>query len=242
LRIKSGIKEYVDDYIKYYPERWVWSLKNSIEQNELYMKTRARRSTDYSRKSNDLLPDFYSIERDANQFEMSYVEWTDFFGLIWEGKKGSFALAGAPDYRGSLYYYDEDETFDESGYCVSEKYDAYENQPPNDIYTKVMCRGINRWIDTANVKDIIYKYVVNNHLFKDTYIKLIYEDGDNITVFSEYKLLIDGLLKHEKEDLVRKVFKSMNEHFSKLRDSEREEIRAFYPGCTAEEMFLGDDK
>jgi hypothetical protein len=69
------IREYVDDYIKYYPEKWSWSLKNSIEQSERYMETRAR-------KSKDLLPDFYSIERDAAQFELSYVEWTDFFGLI----------------------------------------------------------------------------------------------------------------------------------------------------------------
>jgi hypothetical protein len=41
-------------------------------------------------------------------------------------------------------------------------------------------------------------------------------------------------------DLLEKVFKSMNEHFIKLRDSDREEERKFYPGKTAEEMFLGD--
>lgn len=68
------IREYVDDYIEYYPERWRWELKNSPEQNDLYMKTRARRSSrhDYY-ENNDLLPDFYSIERDAAQFELDHV-------------------------------------------------------------------------------------------------------------------------------------------------------------------------
>ena len=86
-KVNRVIREYVDDYVKYFPQRWHWSLKNSYEQNELFMKTRARRSKD-----------------------------------------------------------------------------------------------------------------------------------------------------------IKKVFKTMNEHFTKLRDSDREEIREFYPGKTAEEMFLGDDK
>ena len=30
------IREYVDDYIKYYPEKWRWSLKNSIAQRKFY--------------------------------------------------------------------------------------------------------------------------------------------------------------------------------------------------------------
>ena len=34
---------------------------------------------------------------------------------------------------------------------------------------------------------------------------------------------------------------TMNEHFIKLRDSDREEEREFYPGKTAEEMFLGTE-
>ncbi|MBE5834108.1 MAG: hypothetical protein E7309_05680 [Butyrivibrio sp.] len=66
------IREYVDDYIKYYPEKWSWSLKNSLEQSERYMETRARKSKDFYDTNNDLLPDFYSIERDAAQFELSY--------------------------------------------------------------------------------------------------------------------------------------------------------------------------
>jgi hypothetical protein len=38
-------------------------------------------------------------------------------------------------------------------------------------------------------------------------------------------------------DLIEKLFKTMNEHFIKLRDSDREEEREYYPGKTAEEMF-----
>jgi hypothetical protein len=235
------IREYVDDYIKYYPERWRWSLKNSYEQNELYMATRARRSKEMF-KNNDLLPDFYSIERDAAQFGLSFVEWTDFFGLIWQGKKGVLAYAGAPDYKGSLYYYDPDDEYDEPGYRISEYYDAYKDQPPSEVYTRITLRGINRWIDTKNIVDIGYSYIVENHLFKDTHVDLIYEDGEKLTVYSEYTDLIKGLIKHGKKPLVKKVFKTMNEHFIKLRDSDREEERKFYPGMTAEEMFLGDNK
>jgi len=44
--------------------------------------------------------------------------------------------------------------------------------------------------------------------------------------------------QHGKELLVKKIFITMNEHFIKLRDSDREEEREFYPGKTAEEMFL----
>lgn len=54
----------------------------------------------------------------------------------------------------------------------------------------------------------------------------------------EYTELINGLLRHGKELLVKKIFITMNEHFIKLRDSDREEEREFYPGKTAEEMFL----
>lgn len=231
------VREYVDDYIKYYPERWRWNLKNSNDQANLYMSTRARRCKEIN-QNNDLLPDFYSIERDAAQFELSHVEWTDFFGLTWEGKKGILGYAGAPNYKGSLYYYNPDDDYGEPGYCTSEEYDAYSQLPPIDIYTRINVRGINRWVDTANVVDIRYKYIVNNHLFKDTHIELVYREGDELTVFSDYENLINGLLEHGKKDLVKIVFETMNEHFIKLRDSEREEVRALYPGKTAEEMFL----
>ena len=87
------IREYVNDYVEYFPERWRWSLKNSIDQNDRYLATRARRSKNIY-QNNDLLPDFYSIERDAARFGLSSIEWTDFFGLTWEGKKGIHAYVG----------------------------------------------------------------------------------------------------------------------------------------------------
>ena len=159
-----------------------------------------------------------------------------------EGRKGVHAYVGAPDYKGSLYYYISDGENEEPGYRVSDNYDAYEHQPPLEIYTRITSRGVNRWIDTKNVVDVRYSYVIENHLFKDTHIDLIYKDGEKLTVYSEYTDLINGLLRHSKKLLVKKVFTTMNEHFTKLRDSEREEERKFYPGKTAEEMFLGDDK
>ena len=102
-------------------------------------------------KNSDLLPDFYSIERDADQFGLRSVRWTDFFGLNWEGEKGVHEYVGAPDYKGSLYYYDPDEEYDESGYVISEYYDVYEHQPPSDSYTRISWRGVNRWIDTKTL-------------------------------------------------------------------------------------------
>ena len=240
MQERKVIREYVEDCIRYYPNRWSWRLNNSIEQNKLYMSTRARRCENIY-QDNDLLPDFYSIERDADQFGLSSVVWTDFFGLIWEGKKGVHAYAGAPNYRGSLYYYDSDDEYDEPGYKVSDDYDAYDHQPPNDTFTKITQRGIQHWIDTKNVEDIRYKYVVNNHLFKDTHIELIYADGEKLTVYSDYKDLLKGLLRHGKKALVSKIFDTMDEHFIKLRDSDREEERNYYPGKTAKEMFLLDE-
>ena len=236
---ERAIREYVDDYVKYYPEKWRWQLKNDLDQHELYMNTRARRSKDYYQNC-DLLPDFYSIERDADQFELCKVEFTDIFGLVWEGEKGVHAYAGAPNYQGNLYYYDPDEEYD-SEYSVSYEYDAYNKQPPEEIYTKIGHRGVYRWIDTANVVNVRYKYIVNNHLFKDTYIELIYEDEEVNIVFSDYSELINGFLRQGKRSMVDKILKTMNEHFIKLRDSDREEIQKFYPGKTAEEMFLKDN-
>ncbi len=235
----KAIREYVDNYVKYYPERWSWSLKNTLEQNEIFMRTRARRMGQ-SGENKDLLPDFYSIERDAAQFELCHVEWTDFFGLTWEGKKGRHALAGAPDYRGSLYYYSDEDSSDEGCYRVSEDYDAYKKQPPSDVYTRTEWNGISHWIDTANACDIKYVYHVNNHLFKDTYVEMTYGDGESIRIYDDYEHLINNLFKQGKKKLVDIIFKSMNEHFLKLRDSDREDERAFYPGITAEEMFLKD--
>ena len=235
------IRESVEDYVKFFQDKWSLYLKSSPEQHEIYMRTRARRSKGNSYKNNDLLPDFYSIERDADQFGLEHVEWTDFFGLTWVGKKGVHAYVGAPNYEGNIYYYDDNDECDEEGFCISYDYDAYDNQPPDDTYTRIWQRGIHHWIDTANVVDISYKYFVNNHLFKDTHIDLIYEDGQKLTVYSEYEELIKGLMKHGKEELVKKVFDSMNENFIKLRDSDREDERKFFPGKTAEEMFLGDE-
>ena len=232
------IRKYFEDYNKYYPERWNWNLKNTSEQNALFMQTRARRSRGTFIEDKDLLPDFYSIERDANQFGLNNVEWTDFFGLTWIGKKGVFASAGAPDYEGSLYYYDPEVSNDESGYCISEKYNAYNNQPPKEIFTRVESRGIAYWIDTANPIDAEYSFVVNNHLFKDTYIEFTYDSGEKTMVFTDYGNIINDLQLHHKEKIVKKILKEMNNHFEQLRDSESEEIRKYYPGKTAEEMFL----
>lgn len=235
------IREYFDDYVKYWPEKWRWSLSNEEGQNELYLRTRARKSNDF-RTNCDLRPDFYSIERDAAQFGYESVEWVDFFGLKWKGEKGVLAYAGAPNYQGSLYYYDPEER-DEEPY-ISDLYDAYSNQPPEDTYTRVEYRGITRWVDTVHVCDIKYKYIVDNHLFKDTHIELIYEDGEIVRVYGDsgYHNIIAALRRHGKDELVSKVLRDMNEHFIKLRDSENDGIRAYYPGKTAEEMFLGEGK
>ena len=64
------------------------------------------------------------------------------------------------------------------GILLYDSYDAYEHQPPQDTYTRITWSGVNRWVDTKNVVDISYSYIVENHLFKDTHIDLIYKDGD----------------------------------------------------------------
>lgn len=78
-------------------------------------------------------------------------------------------------------------------------------------------------------------------MFKYTNIELRYEDGESLIIIADYKSVIDGLLRHGKDDLVKGIFKSMNEHFIKLRASEIEEFREFYPRKTAGEMFLDNE-
>lgn len=93
----------------------------------------------------------------------------------------------------------------------------------------ISAKDVQEYLNLASVQSV-YNWC--------TYIELVYDDGEVIRGWSDYQELITGLLKCGKEELVKIVLESMNEHFLKLRDSDREEIREFYPGKTAEEMFL----
>ena len=69
----KAIREYFDDYIKYYPERWRWSLKNSDEQSERYLQTRARRSAGFYGQDKDLKPDFYSKDNVKTNYDKNQI-------------------------------------------------------------------------------------------------------------------------------------------------------------------------
>ena len=106
---KKPIRKYYDSYVKYFPEKWEWrpyvgTPEEQTEWNEIYLATRARKSKSLYKNDDLNPPDFYSLERDAEQFGLDRYEFTDTFGLKWDGRKGVYKLVGAPDYEGHLYY------------------------------------------------------------------------------------------------------------------------------------------
>ena len=237
------IRVYFNKYSRYNPEKWVWqpyiyahncSLEEQREWNDTYLKFRGRRDGD-----DKVIPDFYSIERDANQFNMAEVTFTDIFGLKWTGKKGCQEEISEPDYEGHLYYWDED---DEEIPSISD-YDNYSNPPDPNVYYKFTV-GYSRWrdeyIDIANIVDIEYHYYIENHLFKDSRVELVYDEGsDKVILYDSHDFVefVKALKKFGKTELLEKFYKQVNEHFNGLKDSENEDDRNFYPGCTAEEYF-----
>lgn len=234
------IHEYIDSYTIYDPDKWLWSVKQTSENFELYRKFRMRRShkkEDYY-SNVDVMPDFTSIEKEANTFNMRSVEWTDIFGICWEGKRGSYVNVGPPDYQGHLYYFDTEE----EQYDVTYEYDSWENKPDPDVFIELQGNGI-RYIDIKNIKSITYKWIAWNHLFKDTHFELEYEgeeDNDNRVVYvwynNDYKKFLHAL-KAMRPDLLPDVIKSIDEHFDAYLSPMNKEYASYHPGKTATEYF-----
>lgn len=237
---RKHIRRYYNNYVKYFPEKWQWSpyISSSIEEqekwNKTYLATRARRSNSVY-KNNDLNPpDFYSLERDAEQFGLHEYEFTDTFGLKWVGHKGTHKYVGAPDYEGHLYY----DGIDDEDAEISEIYSEFENPPESDVYQLFVGLSRNEWIDIKNLVAATYHYVVENHLFKDTYIDLDYGEGQHERIYEEYyRTFINALTKFNKLEILQSIFTKMDEHFEKLKNSDREDERAYWPGMKANEYF-----
>ena len=249
----SKIKQYFQDYIRYFPEEWSWDLADGEENRELYMKFRARKSGMHS--DNDKHPFFDSIEKDANQFDRHHVEFTDIFGIKWKGKKGRHRYVGDADYEQHMYYWpdkDDDEYIDEDVAAVSE--DVTSAEPPQG-YARLEHRGVLNYVLMDDVVDIKYKFIVENHLFKDSYVILSYKDKlpqDNGTMmdYEDENILltwdIHGMakaLKAFKPKLYKKFLTQVDKHFKALQKSKYEEERSFAPTdkkgnfLTAEEYF-----
>lgn len=238
---KKPIRKYYNSYVKYFPEKWEWrpyvgSIEEQEKWNKTYLATRARRWTNSCHENNDLNPpDFYSLERDAEQFGLNSYEFTDTFGLKWIGRKGTHKYVGAPDYEGHLYY---DSINDDNEAEISEIYSEFENPPESDVYQFFEGFSSNEWIDIKNLTAATYHYVVENHLFKDTYIDLIYDEGQHERIYEEhYKTFINALIKFNKLEILQRLFTAMDEHFEKLKNSDREDERAYWPGMKANEYF-----
>lgn len=242
-----SIRTYFNKYNRYNPNKWIWrpyiyvyscSFEEQNEWNELYLKFRARRNV-----RDKTIPDFTSIEKDAEQFGKREVTFTDIFGLKWTGKKGAEEEVGEPDYEGHLYYWDEDED-DEENASISD-YDNYNNPPDPQVYHKFKV-GHPRWrdeyIDIVNIDDIEYHYYVENHLFKDSRIRIHYKGEPEDTWLSifdchDFVEFVFALKKFGKDDLLKKLYSQVDKHFEGLKNSEREDEREYWPGCTAEEFF-----
>lgn len=221
----KDIRVYFKDYAKYNDHKWSWRINQ--EDSDLYMKYRARKSDKYN-INKDLEPIFDSIEKDADRFNLCEITYTDFFGIRWNGKKGTFEWAGDPDYEQHLYYFDDE--YEE--YCVSDEY-TQDNIPEGFEHLDV-----NRYYDVKNVKDIKYSFIVENHLFKDSSVELIYgPDGDSETVYSNITDVALALLKYGKTDLYKKLCEEVDKHFKQLKNSNSKDISSYYPGCDADTYF-----
>lgn len=241
---KKPIRKYYDSYVKYFPEKWEWrpyvgTPEEQTEWNEIYLATRARKSKSLYKNDDLNPPDFYSLERDAEQFGLDQYEFTDTFGLKWEGRKGVYKLVGAPDYEGHLYY---DSSTGEDGEDVEiSDYNDNDNPPDPDVYQCFVdgsYRSRREWIDIKNLVTATYHYVVENHLFKDTYIDLAYGEGQHERIYEDhYKTFISALTKFNKLEILQNVFTTMDEHFEKLKNSDREDEKAYWPGMKANEYF-----
>jgi hypothetical protein len=237
---KKPIRKYYDSYVKYFPEKWEWrpyvgTPEEQSEWNKIYLATRARKSKSFYKNDDLSIPDFYSLERDAEQFELDYYEFTDTFGLKWEGRKGIYKLVGAPDYEGHLYY----DSFDGEDVEISE-YNDNDNPPDPDVYQCFDSSYHSRreWIDIKNIVAATYHYVVENHLFKDTYIDIAYGEGQHERIYEDhYRTFINALTKFNKLEILQNIFTAMDEHFEKLKNSDREDERAYWPGMKANEYF-----
>lgn len=240
-----AVRMYFNKYTRYNSNKWVWqpyiyahncSFEEQREWNDLYLRCRGRRNS-----KDKVIPDFTSIEKDADQFDKREVTFTDIFGLKWTGRKGAEEEVGEPDYEGHLYYWDED---DEEDASISD-YDNYDNPPDPQVYHKFKV-GSPRWrdeyIDIANIDDIEYYYYIENHLFKDSRIGIYYKGEPEDTWLSifdchDFVEFVFALKKFGKDDLLKKLYSQVDKHFEGLKNSEREDEREYWPGCTAEEFF-----
>ena len=234
--MSNRVKQYFQDYVKWFPEEWKWDLADGEENRELYMKFRARKSCGHA--DNDLHPFFDSIEKDANQFGREHVTFTDIFGITWEGEKGRHRYVGDADYEQHMYYWpdkDDDEFIDEDTAAVSDAITA--SEVPGG-YADIYHRGVKQYILMEDVVDVKYTFIVENHLFKDSCVVLSYkdpikdsdewsDDGNIVRVWDIYG--IAPALKRFKPDLYEKFLAKVDEHFKALQESDREEERAFAP-------------
>ena len=185
---------------------------------------------------NDKQPYFDSIEKDANQFEMGRVEFTDIFGIHWLGSKGVHRYVGDADYEVHMYYHDpEAEDDDEYEPVISDTVTAF-NVPEG--FAKISNHGVEEFVDMANAVDVQYNYIIENHLFKDSNVVVSYDgrlDGsrmpnDNADTVSTWDIYgIAKALKTFKPDLYEKFLGQVDEHFKGLQNSKREEERSFAP-------------
>ena len=218
------IHEYLSAYPYYDETKWRWSIANPNEDNQLFMRHRARKGM-----NKDKLPFFVSIEKDADQFGLHSCTFTDIFGITWKGEKGCHLVSEDPDYEQHLYYYD----YDIDEYQVSDEYT--QDNPPVD-FVKLHKPNWDMWVDVKGIKKLSYSWVKdNNHLFKDSSFTAKYDDGARVFVYDVIGMMHG--LKRLRPDLYEGILPEIERHFENLRDNKREEVKAYWPGMTAREYF-----
>lgn len=228
------VRAYYSSYTEFDPKKWSWKLKATSENNDLFMKFRARCGIkncygEYL-ENKDVLPIFNSIELDADLLNLTNIEFTDTFGIIWEGKKGCYVRIGPPDYECHLYYILRDE---ELSWEISELYDAKNNKPDSKIYVELV--GNDRWpwwIDVKNISKLMFHNSLpsqsSSNPAKNSYIEIYYPEDFEVTKIAapdsthgsaivtprEYELFIKGL-KEIRPDLYSELLLELKNCFKK---------------------------
>lgn len=229
----NPVRTYFSSYTEFDPKKWSWKLRATSENNNLFMKFRARCGIkncygEYL-ENKDVLPIFNSIELDADILNLSEIEFTDTFGIIWEGKKGCYVRKGPPDYECHLYYLCRDEELE---WEVSEIYNAKNNKPDNEIYVELV--GNDRWpwwIDVKNISKLEFHSHTSqssSNPAKNTYIEVYYPEDFEVTKIAasgspccsailnpkEYELFIKGL-KDIRPDLYSELLLELKNCFER---------------------------
>jgi hypothetical protein len=206
--------EYLTQFTRYEPDTWKWSLCEDKESMESYRRFCMKR------EGNDHVPEFGGIEKFLNSIGVE-SDTVEIAGMKWSGVKGCHVLH-EEGYDMELFEYDDDiEDFILSGYvdpdCKSVSGDLA--RLPENFVGVADYGGRKKYVDCNGIASMYYKYTIENHFLKDSFLEIKYEDGGKIFVFGHGILDFIRAAKERGID-IGKFKDQLNEHLKKLEDND----------------------